>query len=191
MPGESKLLHLPSYSLFMEALSPLALPFSASELHGMLTAYLCGGAIKSGEKYLHALMANLSGDQKRTATLALFGVYAVIQQQLKSFNFDFQLLLPDEEEPLKVRAQAFSEWCAGFTQTFKLLGIDHHGFADQEASDLLLHISEFITLDYESLDDHDDSERALMDISEYTRMGVIHMHDDLVSSKLDPTSVAH
>ncbi len=187
-------LHLPPYQTFIEGIASLALPISGSELHGVLCGYLCAGATRKGETYLRALMSSKHDDAaKRVAILALFGVYAVSQQQMISFNFDFQLMLPDEQAPLSDRAQAFTQWCEGFTQGMTMAGICDGQLQEDEAKEALQHLAEFAELDYEALQAGEEDERALTEVYEYARMAVLHIHSDLQGSRLehDRSDIAH
>jgi yecA family protein len=174
-------LHLPSYQPFTDDMAILNLPMSVSELHGMMCGYLCAGATSDGEAYLQALITSPKDTDFRRAALALFGVYAVSQQQLLNFDFSFQLLLPEDHESLAYRAQAFSEWCDGFTQGITLVGVDAFQLQEEEAQEALQHLSEFAQLDYHHLE-FDEDERALMEVTEYTRMAVLRIHGDLLQA---------
>src|SRR5688500_3155721 len=123
MTPTSKALYLPNYYEFIHSISELNLPISASELHGIMCGYLCAGAASKGETYLRALFNTKNDAEARPALLALFSVFAISQQQMNNFDFEFQLLLPDDSEPLLTRAQAFSEWCDGFTQGIDVAGV--------------------------------------------------------------------
>ncbi len=184
MSTESTPLHLPNYHTFVDSITVLALPISGSELHGVMCGYLCAGAINEGEAYLRALMTNKKDAGMRRAALALFGVYAVSQQQMAGFNFEFQLLLPDEDDPLALRAQAFSEWCEGFTQGITMAGVGYDQLQEEEAQEALQHLTEFAELDYQTLHLDEEDEHALMEVSEYARMAVLHIHVDLQATQL-------
>lgn len=171
--------HLPGYQRFIDSISPLALPISGSELHGMMCGYLCAGAIHKGEEYLRALMLNKKDELTKAAILALFDVYAVSHQQIVNLDFDFQLLLPDDDEPLPIRAQAFSEWCEGFTQGLYMTGINMDQIEEEEVQEAIEHIAEFAQLDYGSLQISEEDETALMEVSEYARMAVLRIYGDL------------
>jgi uncharacterized protein YgfB (UPF0149 family) len=176
-------LRLPDYHTFIDSIDVLSLPISGSELHGVMCGYLCAGAINKGESYLRALMNNRGDAGLRRAALALFGVYAVSQQQLVSFDFEFQLLLPDDHEALAERAQAFSEWCEGFTQGITLAGVGYEQLQEEEAQEALEHMTEFAQLDYHTLHIDEEDEHALMEVSEYARMAVLRIYGDLHASK--------
>ncbi len=179
MSVENEPMSLPDYNGFVDAISYLSLPISASNLHGIMCGYLCAGADAQGESYLRALLNNKKDGQSRHALLAMFEVFSVSQQQINHFDFEFQMMLPGEDESLIERAKAFSEWCEGFTQALTLSGVSTDSFYEEEAQDALHHLVEFAQLDCEGLDVDEGDERALMEVSEYTRMAVIRLHGDL------------
>lgn len=178
----------PAYDAFVDAISVLGLTISPSELHGLMCGYLCAGAVGEGEAYLRALATNKKDDAVRTASLAIFSLYAYSQQQCVNFDFEFKLLLPDDEEYLVNRAQAFSEWCDGFTQAITLVGISEEQLNEEESIEALQHIEEFSQLDCASLDIDEEDERALMEVTEYTRMAILRLYGDILASKSESGS---
>lgn len=180
MPVENSRLHLPEYDDFNESIAVLALDISGSQLHGMMCGYLCAGADSQGEAYISALLNNKKDEASRSAILAMSAVFSISQQQISNFDFEFELLLPDENESLIDRAQAFSEWCEGFTQGLNLAGVGLDQFYEEEAQEALQHIIEFADLDCGSIDIDEEDESALMEVSEYARMAVLRLHGDLV-----------
>ncbi|MCW8399174.1 UPF0149 family protein [Legionella sp. PATHC038] len=183
MSEEREHLHLPDYDEFSASISVLMLHISASLLHGMMCGYLCAGADSQGEAYLRALLNNKKDEASRNAVLAMFAVFSISQQQINSLDFKFQMMLPDEEESLLLRAQAFSEWCEGFTQALTLAGIGLNQLHEEEAQDAFQHLIEFAELDCDTLDVDEEDERALMEVSEYARMAVLRLHSDLIMNE--------
>ena len=177
-------LHLPLYQTFVDTIATLALPFSGSELHGIMCGYLSAGAAREGIAYLRTLIPNVNDPSTRPATLAIFELYTVTQQQIESLGFEFELFLVDEDEPLERRAQSFSDWCEGFTQGIRMSGVDYNELEDDDTQDALEHITEFSNMDYQTLD-VEEYERALTEIIEYTRMAVLHIHSDLQTNSHD------
>ncbi len=175
----SEIIQLPSYDVFNENISVLDLPISVSELHGVMCGYLVGGDQRHGEGYLRALMVNKPKKVILEASSILFGVYAVTEQQLANFGFDFQILLPHEDAPLYERARAFGEWCEGFSQGITVAGIGFSSLKSEEAREALQHITEFANLDYEEVAVTEEDERALMEVIEYTRMAILHIYTDI------------
>lgn len=185
-------LHLPDYEEFSENINVLELYISASLLHGTMCGYLCAGAESQGEAYLRALLNNKKDALSRNAILAMFAVFSISQQQMSQLDFGFEMLLPEEHEDLLVRAKAFSEWCQGFIESLKLAGIGIEQFHEEEAQDAFQHLIEFAELDCETLDVGEDDERALMEVSEYARMAVLRLYNDLVMNESSgSTGITH
>lgn len=183
MSEENNRLHLPEYDSFIESIAVLTLDISGSELHGIMCGFLCAGADNQGETYLRTLLNNKKDDASRSAFLAMFAVFSVSQQQISNFDFEFEMLLPDENESLIDRARAFSEWCEGFTQGLSMAGVGADQFYEEEAQEALQHLIEFAELDTDTLDVDEEDEKALMEVSEYARMAVIRLHGDLVMNE--------
>lgn len=183
MSADTTSLHLPKYEDFVESIDVLSTNLSASGLHGMMCGYICAGANTQGEASIRALLNNKKDEPSRNAILSLFSVYSISQQQISTFDFEFEMLLPDDNESLIERAQAFSEWCEGFTQGLSTAGIDAEQFYEEEAQEALQHLFEFAELDCNNLDIEEEDENALMEISEYARMAVIRLHNDLVMNE--------
>ncbi|PJD92464.1 MAG: YecA family protein [Legionella sp.] len=173
------LMKLPDYRSFSHSMAALNLPISCSELHGILCGYLAAGGHREGESYLRALLAHREAGEARQATMALFDVFTISQHQLSALGFEFELMLPDDDEPLARRAQAFSEWCEGFTQGITVTGLDLDALKTEEAQDAVHHLTEFAQLDYDGLQVNEDDERALMEVIEYARMAVLSIHADV------------
>jgi yecA family protein len=188
MSAENEYLSLSNYDDFVEAITCLKLPLSASALHGMMCGYLCAGTDIQGESYLRALVTNKKDTQSRNALLALFEVFSVSQQQINYFDFNFQMMLPNENASLADRAKAFSEWCDGFTQALTLSNVSIDKLHEEEAQNVLQHMIEFAEIDYEALDIDEEDERALMEVSEYARMAVICLRNDLKMTALNKGS---
>jgi len=174
---------LPNYTSFCDQIDILELPISSSELHGVMCGYLCAGASPAGEAYLRTLTINKRGDSARIAAQALFNVYTVSQQKMDEDNFSFEFLLPDDEQSISIRAQAFSEWCKGFTQSMLLVGVHPEQLFDEESQDAFVHLEEFSELDYESLQVNEEDEKALVEVSEYARMAVLRLYWDIKMNK--------
>ncbi len=191
MSSTAAAMQLPNYRTFIDSISVLDLPISGSELHGVMCGYLAAGATREGEGYLRALMLNRTEESDREAARALFGVYTVSQQQIAHFGFEFQLMLPDDNESLYDRACAFSEWCEGFSQGITIAGIDFDALTSDEAQEAIQHMTEFADLDYDALDVNEEDEHALMEVVEYTRMAILYIYTDIQADKLGGTETAH
>jgi uncharacterized protein len=175
---------LPAYDELADSIAILALPISASEVHGILCGYLAAGTPQKGETYLRALLVNHKEKQAREAAMMLFNIFSISQQQITQMGFEFQLMIPDEDNSLLIRAKAFSEWCEGFVQGLTLSGVDYHELQDEDVQDAIHHLTEFANLDYHSLQIDEADEMALVEVTEYARMAVLHIHSGLVAAQV-------
>jgi yecA family protein len=188
MSATENSLQLPNYETFSHSIANLGLPISSSELHGVLCGYLAAGASHDGETYIRALMTNKNAGMTRDAALALFNLYTTTQQQMTHQGFEFQLFLPEDTEELIERAEAFSEWCEGFSQGITMAGIHLDDLHDEETQEALQHITEFAELDYQSIQIDAEDEQSLLEVCEYARVAVMHIYSDLNTNTQSQTT---
>ena len=99
--------------------------------------------------------------------------------QLQDSNLSFELLLPDEDEPLIARVSSLQEWCSGFLLGIGIAGIKDHKKLPEDTRELLADFTEIGTSGEFNLEDESGSEEALLEISEYIRMGVLLINEEL------------
>lgn len=192
MPFQEIAFQLPAYHSFVNTIDILAIQISVSELHGIICGYLCAGAVDQGEVYIRSLLTDNKSSVKKDANLALFNLYTVSQHQISTFDLGFQLFLPDIEESLTVRAEAFSQWCSGFMEGLTMAGVNITEIPGKDAKDAIIHITQFADLDYEALSVGEEDEKALMEVNEYTRMAVLQIHNAIQPKKFgDNSKTAH
>ena len=172
----------PTYNSVAEILSLADLPFSASELHGMLCAHICNNAHKE-PFFIQHLLASVK-DQE-THLQVIFALENYTAERLQHFDFRFELLLPNDDQPLQIRAQAFSEWCAGFTAHFKPNAIEKDKLEEEEW-EALMHIKEFSKLDYEQIEIKEEDEKAFFEITEYAKFALLRIGHTLISPETNP-----
>jgi uncharacterized protein YgfB (UPF0149 family) len=165
---------LPDYQRIMQNIAVLNLPFSLSEIHGIICAYLCTSTVEEAVKYVSILTASA---QEKTASRELFSLLNISHMQMYNFDFQFQLLLPNDDSSLSERARAFSQWCTGFSHGITLTKFVVTDTEEKEAREAIAHIAEFAKLDYESLTIDEEDENALFEVSEYTRLIVLHLYN--------------
>jgi uncharacterized protein YgfB (UPF0149 family) len=172
-------MRLPSYQSFLDTTIVLDLSLSCSSLHGTICGFLCASEPSEGERYLRSFMVDSKNPEVRSAILALFDIFTISQQQISDSDLSFQLFLPDDHAPITDRIQAFSEWCAGFVEGLAMAGVEIEDLEDEESQEAFNHLKEFSELSPENLESDDEDEKALMEVSEYTRMTVLRLHMDL------------
>ncbi|MGR9071706.1 MAG: UPF0149 family protein [Gammaproteobacteria bacterium] len=140
---------------------------SAAEAHGIAVGLLCMDANAGWEKWLSDVFegdVDLSG-QDRNSLIALFEQTGTM---LESEGFEFDLFLPEDDEPFVRRVEGLRDWCRGF-----LLGVGFSGSSGKwsgECGEILKDMVEFTRIDSDAGGEED--EKALAEVSEYVRVGV-------------------
>ena len=162
-----------------EIFTKLDADYSAAEAHGIAVGMLCVELRAGIDNWLQALFI----DQ---ATLddadwqVLSELYAETQALLSGEDeqYEFDLLLPELDEPLYEQIEALREWCQGF-----LLGIGYAHSSGQwpgEIGEVIADIIEFTKIENSSQDEEDAN--ALMEVHEYLRVAVLSIRDFFIDS---------
>lgn len=174
---------LPDYADVTKILNAIESMMPAAEVHGMLCGFICAGQRMNGkawfESVLHAIephhgMSGLCRDM-------LLKLHEISHTQIRDIGFDFQLLLPDEDASLAMRAQAVGQWCQGFLGGLGFAGIQLDETEYVETQDILSRMVDIAQIDYQGLDFSEQDEKAFFEVSEYVRMGVLMVYTELVA----------
>jgi uncharacterized protein len=179
-PMQNDSLHLPLYQDVVDKIGEMHLPISCSELHGVLTGLLCAGALPEAESYVRSFII----EENTTAKLALFDIFTITRQQLSTFDFHFEMLLPGTHAEISERAQAFSEWCTGFLQGMNMADANIED-CDEETQEVLEHLKQFSELDYQTLDAEENNEKDLMELQEFAKIAVLRLYYEFSLPKKD------
>lgn len=149
---------------------------SAAEAHGMATGLLCVNTQTTSAYWLGELLHE-SGPITDEDKELLIRLFEETRRLLASddFDFEFDLLLPDDDELLQEQVVALKNWCRGF-----LLGVGSarlNADFSAEAHEILKDISEFTKLDSDA--EGEEDEGALIEITEYLRSAVLLLRDEL------------
>ena len=165
-----------AYSHINAILAKYATGFGAAEAHGMATGLLCANSKLDSNHWLKELLEAHSDidDEQRGLLCRLFEE----TRQLLTSNddFEFDLLLPDDETPLTEKVIALKNWCQGFL--FGIGSMSKQSSYSRDAHDILKDIAEFTKLDTNT-EDNEEDEVALMELTEYLRSAVLLLRDEL------------
>ncbi len=169
-----------NYKQINDALTRLHAGIDSAECHGVLSGLLAVADENAQTQWLeHCVPEVEQGDLLAEEALDILrSLYNQVLEQMKSPDFTYQLLLPDDDATLAAQLEAFAHWCQGF-----LMGISLGGIVDTAklpgelpgfVEDLLefTHIGEF---------DEEDSqdEQACAELIEYARMGALLFHEEI------------
>jgi len=150
---------------------------SAAEAHGMATGMLCVNAQTLDDYWLGELFQN-SGLATDDNKILLVKLFEKTKEVLASDEFEFDLFLPDDDNPLSEQAVALKSWCQGFL--FGVGSAHVPARVSEDVREILKDISEFTRLDTEVAGDEDES--AFIEVCEYLRSAVLLLRDELSSN---------
>ncbi|MCH9696596.1 MAG: UPF0149 family protein [Gammaproteobacteria bacterium] len=152
----------------------------ASEIHGMITGFICARPEDSFTHWLSTVDFSISHSRDRDMLEQLFGqVTEILSRQ----EFDFDLMLPDDDAPSTTRAMAVSHWVQGFLYGLGFQGDDRQWPEDIQT--VLLDLTRIVQLDPQVSDE--DDEQALMEITEYIKISVQLIYAELNQPATQPT----
>lgn len=167
-----------------DALERLESDSGAAECHGAMAGLLCAAGSMETARWLKRLFPSVeTGDLlARGAIDTLARLYEETARQLDDAVLDFQLVLPDDEEPLDERIEALAEWCQGF-----LLGMSEGGMKDlaalpADSSEVMRDLVEIARAGSYAVGEGEEDEVAYNELLEYVRTGVL-----LINEELNPT----
>ena len=171
------------HQLESSALSP-----SPSEAQGILCGLICGGDPQPTQTWLQQLVpvADDAGSDL-LASEARAGLAQLADRTLDDIEGPargFTVLLPDETVPLEERATALYDWVRGFLFALGVLGV-RPGNLSGEAQKVLGDFTQLTYLDLNALDEGEENEAALTEITEFVRVAAMLLYEERV---LEPAS---
>ncbi len=169
-----------NYERINEALTRLHANMDSAECHGVLCGLLAVQDENTKSHWLaHCAPEVEAGDLlAQEAVDILQSVYSRVLEQMKSPDFVFHLLLPDDETVLSERVGAFAHWCQGFLMGLSLGGIVDTAKLPGELPEFVHDLLEFTHAGDFDTDDLQD-EQSWLDLSEYVRMGVLLFYQEI------------
>ena len=178
-------LTLPDYEHLAET-SGLINP---SELHGMLCGMLCLDSSLTDQQWLAHMHEELP-DQLLQDLDSMRTLFKATEQQINSDDFDFALLLPDDDMNIDIRAESLGCWCQGFIAGLGMAGWQNgavqRGQMPAEVKEFLADVSEISNVGLDGGRASEEDEAAYAEIVEYLRVGVMLVNQHLVAPQSRP-----
>jgi yecA family protein len=175
---------IPEYEAVQDSLVDLRIPITAAELHGALSGCLCAGAaLTPGNWLAYALTdAELEGQAEPGSVLAVF--FDAVSAQLAGdvMDFEFDLLLPDDDTPVTERGPAMVDWCRGFLGGFGVVPNSAQALSE-EAEEALQDLAKIAASDL-NYEDSEADEEALIEVCEYIRVAAVLLYNERVVNRL-------
>lgn len=151
----------------------------AAECHGFLCGQICiSGYPDPGQLNDFLAMDIEQADRARECFDRVHSLGTEIRALIASPDFDFQLLLPDDNAPLRERAQALGDWCHGFLNGFGMSRDVQSASLNDECRELIEDFSRICRIGLDGESDEGD-EQALTELVEYVRIGTMSLFETL------------
>lgn len=173
---------LPEFLHVAGELSSLELRLHPSEYHGAMSGYLSAVMSPTFRHWCEvakqlALEEGAAPDEDELMIpderSVLAQLYSATVAQLGDGEFAFQLLLPDDEEPLSDRTGGLVAWCQGFLFGVTASGVSDFDGMSEDVNELMRDLVEFTKMDVDPERETEQDEAAFMEVSEYVRVGVL------------------
>lgn len=168
---------MPTFDELTDTLKKVNPDMHISQVHGILCGLLCVKEKKTG-----ILWKSLFPKQKKNPALLdmLEKIYHISYQQLSDFSFEFNLVLPDDESDIHLRAESLGLWVQGFLKGLKKGGVSPKGQTEDETKEALNDLTEIAQINFDDIADHDDeSEMAYTELVEYVRLSAVMIFQNL------------
>ena len=151
--------------------------FSAAELHGAACGVLVVNRHYAFDKWIKQVAAETMGDDD--AYELVEQVFADAQYKLNTEALAFDLLLPEEDEPLEQQVAALQKWCQGFAYGLALSGLKTLQDLPKDSREWVEDVVKIGAAGEMDVDDEDASEDAFVELVEFVRVGVLLINEEL------------
>lgn len=166
------------------ALLRLGADMEAAELHGFTTALCCALGAAREEQFAPWLKGGDAATGEDRALIA--AMPGVILAELESGECDFLPLLPPDDSELHQRTTALGEWCHGFLGGLAAAGITDYNRLPEEVSEFCQDLAQLSQAGRYQHNEGEEDEEAYFELVEYTRVGVMLMHELFSRGELAP-----
>lgn len=164
------------------ALRRLQTVCSGSELHGVLTGLLAGGARLNRQALVRALESHTEADQPFDDDIvaSIWQLHLQTLEELNAAELIFEPLLPDDDEDLAARVLALSEWCQGFLVGFGTAVRPNDTRVHEESvKETLQDVVHIANVEASAQDNDAADESAYAELFEFVRMAAIHLFEEM------------
>ncbi len=172
----------PSFETVSQTLAPFDPPIGAAYLHGLWCGLIVGEQYCKPQDWLD--LAWNSTDVWEGLSPQTQRVLLQLAEQtivaLTTFDFGFELLLPNDEVSLQLRANAVNEWCLGF-----VLGLQNqtyqHTLLTGDGAQALADLTKICEMDF-GIIECEEEEQSYMEIVEFVRIAVLTIHQNFLEN---------
>lgn len=160
-------------------------PINPSYSHGYWAGLICGGQSVSPKDWIMAIYEKESAWDDLDPLLARFFlvVAEVTVEQLSDPHYAFQLLLPDDDDPMDERLASLCDWVRAFLIGFEAQGkIQPRPMLSEESKEALKDLQEITELSV-TFNDAESEEQDYAEVVEYVRLAVLLLHQEMLNAR--------
>lgn len=158
--------------------------WSAGQTHGLLCSQLALCGADGATRWLEQVLRDTDPDSalRSECEAMLEALVETTWQQLAERQSEFTLLLPNDDDPAKVRTEAMAQWCEGFLHG---LVSDARGdelrarLASEPLCDIIKDLVEISRATTGEEGDDEGDERAFAELVEYLRVAAQLAYEEL------------
>jgi uncharacterized protein len=155
----------------------------APEFHGLMTGYLCAHTNSTADQRRGLYQGWLESSVSSGELEVFEKLYGDTQESLDEFSdFEFRVLVPDDDMPITTRSLALSRWCSGFLSGFGSAGRFSEASIGEDVIEALTDFTKIAGL-AEEVPDSEENELDLMEISEFVRISVLLIYTECGDSR--------
>jgi len=190
---QAPVIELPDFDTLADLLVEEGLlTLSPAELHGLLCGQVAAGA-RFDPVTLFARIGELLDLEPFSRELTRTGImqlYLATLQQLQAPDFSFELVLPDDDQPLAGRADALGLWCSGFLSGFGLQERKGSQGLSMEGQETLRDLAQIVQITTAADAEAEEDENDLMEVQEYVRMAALLVFSECNEPDGQPSDAA-
>ena len=168
-----------SYSEIQRVLTDQRSVADAAEAHGTLAGSLCAAIGYRFEDWLREILPDGRADELSTASLRY--LYLETASSLEAQEMEFELLLPEDAQPIDARTAALGQWCQGFLYGLGTGALQDASALPGEIGELVRDLTEITKVGVDDTQSPETNESAYTELVEFVRVGV-----QLVFEELEP-----
>ncbi|HZO22849.1 MAG TPA: UPF0149 family protein [Steroidobacteraceae bacterium] len=149
----------------------------AAEAHGTLAGCLCAAIGYRFEDWLLEILPE--GQAQPLSRETLRELYMHTAGALEGPEMQFELLLPEDAQPIDARTAALAQWCQGFLYGLGTSVIQDESGLPGDIGEIVRDLTEITHVAVDSRQTEESNESAYAELVEFVRVGVQLVFDEL------------
>jgi len=152
----------------------------AAEAHGTLIGMMCAtGQVAAQDWWAQVLESADDTQTMQEPPEVVNTLYSEAVNSLLDATGTFDLMLPDDDDALELRADALHEWCHGFLYGYGVAGGREVALLPEDAAEVVRDMAQFAQASFELGEDAEEDELSYSELVEYLRVGVMLLFETL------------